>query len=79
MSRENKILFDADTTPATEQPGNQATLLVGPEGGWSERELSSARDHACAFASLGARRLRAETAAIVACALVNDRFTRRRN
>src|ERR1043166_3378276 len=33
MSRENKILFDADTTPATEQPGNPATLLVGPEGG----------------------------------------------
>jgi len=79
MSRENKIVFDAEAPPATEQPSNQATVLIGPEGGWSDRELSSARDHGCMFATLGARRLRAETAAIVACALLNDRFTRRRD
>jgi len=69
----SKILFDADENPATAQPGNQATLFIGPEGGWSERELQLAREHGCAFERLGIRRLRAETAAIVATALVAAR------
>jgi 16S rRNA (uracil1498-N3)-methyltransferase len=73
-----KILFDADVPPATEQPGNPATLLIGPEGGWSEREITLARDRGCVFEQLGPRRLRAETAAIVACDRHNDRFTTRR-
>lgn len=77
MPRENKILFDADA-PATSPAGNPATLLIGPEGGWSDREIQTAREHGATFAQLGPRRLRAETAAIVACALLNDRFTRRR-
>jgi 16S rRNA (uracil1498-N3)-methyltransferase len=68
-----KILFDADTNPATEQPSNAATLFIGPEGGWSENELRLARENGCVFASLGVRRLRAETAAIVATALVAAR------
>jgi len=68
-----KILFDADSEPATCQPGNPATLLIGPEGGWTENELRLAREHGCAFARLGIRRLRAETAAIVATALVAAR------
>ena len=68
-----KIVFDADATPATRQPGNAATLFIGPEGGWSENELQLARDHGCAFERLGIRRLRAETAAIVAVSLVTAR------
>ncbi len=68
-----KLLFDADAEPATWQPGNAATLFIGPEGGWSENELRMAREHGCAFAKLGVRRLRAETAAIVAIALVSAR------
>jgi len=62
-----KILFDADH-PATQQLSNPATLLIGPEGGWSEREIEIAKAHGCAFEQLGPRRLRAETAAMVACA-----------
>lgn len=42
-----------------------ATLFVGPEGGWSERELSLA----AVTASLGPRNLRADTAALVALAI----------
>jgi len=68
-----KILFDADSEPATWQPGEPATLFIGPEGGWSEGELHFARENGCAFARLGVRRLRAETAAIVATALVTAR------
>ncbi len=40
------------------------TLLVGPEGGWSQREL----DLVAVKASLGPRNLRADTAALVALA-----------
>ena len=69
-----KILFDADVDPTIEQPGSAATLFIGPEGGWSENELRLAREHGCVFAKLGVRRLRAETAAIVATALVAARY-----
>ena len=69
-----KIIFDADT-PATQHPSNPATLLIGPEGGFSDDELQAARDRGCAFDQLGPRRLRAETAAIVATALAVARST----
>lgn len=44
-------------------------LLVGPEGGFAEAEVSSAGRAGYVAASLGPRILRAETAAIVAVAL----------
>lgn len=76
MKREGtKILFDADAS-GTREPGNPATLLIGPEGGWTEEELSAAREAGCAFEQLGPRRLRAETAAIIATALVVARSTK---
>lgn len=69
-----KIVFDADAPPSPPLPRFEAaTLFVGPEGGWSDDELGLAREHGCAFARLGPRRLRAETAAIVATALVAAR------
>jgi len=63
-----KILFDADAPPSELRPFDAATLFVGAEGGWSEDELRIANEHGCAFARLGPRRLRAETAGIVAVA-----------
>ena len=49
-----------------EMPQNpDVTLLVGPEGGWTERELAMVPVHA----GLGPRNLRADTAAIVATAI----------
>lgn len=49
---------------------SEVCVLVGPEGGFSQAEVEQAR--ACGFVpvSLGARRLRAETAAIAAAAFV---------
>ena len=41
------------------------TLMVGPEGGWSDRELALVK----AKAGLGPRNLRADTAALVALAI----------
>jgi 16S rRNA (uracil1498-N3)-methyltransferase len=70
-----KIVFDTETeNRATAQPRNRVTAMIGPEGGWSERELELARAHNCAIERLGPRRLRAETAAIVATALIAARF-----
>jgi 16S rRNA (uracil1498-N3)-methyltransferase len=65
----NKILFDADAPTQHSAFSTQHLVLIGPEGGWTPRELDLAREHGCAFARLGPRRLRAETAAIVACVM----------
>jgi 16S rRNA (uracil1498-N3)-methyltransferase len=48
--------------------GSPASLFVGPEGGWSEGELSFAEEAGIAFGGLGPYRLRSETAGIVAVA-----------
>jgi 16S rRNA (uracil1498-N3)-methyltransferase len=71
-----KRLFDADANPPTanRQPPTDLTLLIGPEGGWSEDELRSARDRGVLFERLGPRRLRAETAAIAAVSVIASRF-----
>ena len=45
----------------------EATVVVGPEGGWSARELDEA-SRACELITLGARTLRADAAAVVALA-----------
>lgn len=45
-------------------------LFIGPEGGWSDSEVQSAREAGATFMSLGPNILRAETAAIVASALL---------
>jgi 16S rRNA (uracil1498-N3)-methyltransferase len=69
-----KIIFDPDAeTTTTRPPENPTTVFIGPEGGWSEDELRMARDHRCIFQTLGPRRLRAETAAIAATAILSAR------
>lgn len=47
-----------------------ALLIIGPEGGFTEDELSLATDSGCIPVSLGSRRLRSETAALAALAAV---------
>lgn len=50
---------------------HQSTLLViGPEGGFSEREVAHALAHNFNLVTLGHKILRAETAAIAACAMI---------
>lgn len=49
-------------------------LFIGPEGGWSENEISLAQGHGVVPVSLGPRILRAETAAVVAAALTLYEF-----
>ena len=47
-------------------PPSETALLVGPEGGWSEEELSAAQAQGYVSVSLGPPILRAETAALSA-------------
>lgn len=47
-------------------------LFIGPEGGFSAREVAQAREAGALAVTLGPRILRAETAAIVAAALALD-------
>lgn len=69
-----KIFFDADAEPHTIEKLEEATIFIGPEGGWSDDELRLARERECFFQRLGPRRLRAETAAIVAASIITFRF-----
>ena len=70
-----KLFFDADAEPSMWPPSlDSVTVFIGPEGGWSDDELESARSRGCAFERMGPRRLRAETAAIVACAIISERY-----
>lgn len=62
----------ADARPV-HSPG-KILLLVGPEGGFSETELAAAVQAGFSFLTLGPRRLRAETAGLVASALVLAQF-----
>jgi 16S rRNA (uracil1498-N3)-methyltransferase len=51
-------------------------LFVGPEGGFSQEEIDTAREAGLAEASLGSSILRTETAALVGAVLVLARYGR---
>ena len=50
---------------------NNAVILIGPEGDFSETEIQSAIENKYKAVSLGNSRLRTETAGVVACHTVN--------
>ncbi len=51
------------------KPGMSVGILVGPEGGFDEKEIALAREAGASVISLGSRILRAETAAVMAVGL----------
>lgn len=52
----------------------EVTALVGSEGGWTDGEISQARDNSWRVVTLGGRTLRAETAAIAAAVLLQHLY-----
>ena len=65
--------LDAYSIPAAlgkARVGDPVTLFVGPEGGFTDEEVEEARSAGALEVSLGPTRLRTETAAIAAVALV---------
>jgi 16S rRNA (uracil1498-N3)-methyltransferase len=58
---------DKKTLKSVLKPNENITLLIGPEGDFSEKEIALALENNYTAVSLGNTRLRTETAAIVAC------------
>lgn len=68
------ILFDplgAAAIPGR-QKGRRINIFIGPEGGFTPKELERAKERTITIASLGTTVLRAETAAIVSIARILD-------
>ncbi len=57
--------------PSGRSNSDTAVLLLGPEGGWDERERGQALAAGWRAVSLGAQILRAETAAVAALAVIS--------
>jgi 16S rRNA (uracil1498-N3)-methyltransferase len=68
---ERGLRLTAHLRKLTTRP-RQVSLLIGPEGGFEPEEIALAREHGWTSVSLGPRVMRAETAGIVASALVLD-------
>lgn len=62
------VLDPGEGTAGWGEMGKTGALLIGPEGGWSERERSELRAGGWRAVGLGSRVLRAETAAVVGAA-----------
>ena len=62
--------FHVQDRPPRSSSTARAILLVGPEGGFTEREINLAKEHGYTSVSLGPRRLRSETAGFLLTALV---------
>jgi 16S rRNA (uracil1498-N3)-methyltransferase len=58
---------DSVLLQAVYRKGNSATILIGPEGDFSDSEITSALKASYQCVSLGNSRLRTETAGVVAC------------
>src|SRR3989344_4868336 len=71
---ENIIVLDPSGVPLHNSyvvPHNSFSLFIGPEGGWSEKELNLFKQKNAEILSLGKLTLRAETAAITSIAKLN--------
>src|SRR3989344_1191072 len=72
-TKNDSIVFDASGSPLHNSSAiihNSCSVFIGPEGGWSERELELFKQRGVKIFSLGNATLRAETAAISASALM---------
>lgn len=67
-------LSEAIAQAIREDAGGEVTVVVGPEGGWTEEEVTQCQQAGIRPASLGSLILRAETAAIAALTIVQSRL-----
>ena len=73
------MLWEEEPIPLREvakkiDPHAGITLLIGPEGGFSEAEVTAAQDHGFLVAGLGQRVLRAETATLSVLSIIQHLF-----
>ena len=71
---ENQDKLLADYTNSLARPINSINVYIGPEGGFSEKEVTLAKENGYTVLGLGKRILRAETASVVSLALLQSHF-----
>jgi len=59
---------------STLKPNNAFEILIGPEGGFSDQEVSLCHQHQCQGVQMGPRILRTETAALAAITALQCQF-----
>lgn len=64
------LVYEQVANGGTDKPARNITMCIGPEGGFTEAELTEAAKAGLTFASLGKLILRSETAAVAAAAIV---------
>lgn len=69
-------LLDLLTTHSFSESAGNLTICVGPEGGWTEKEIEQAIAQSMETVSLGRSILRAVTASITSISLVNGVLSR---
>jgi 16S rRNA (uracil1498-N3)-methyltransferase len=78
----HKLVFWEDAvTPLAPAPGarpSEVWAVIGPEGGLAQAEVAALAELGFARVGLGPSLLRVDTAAVVACALLLDRYLRLR-
>ncbi|MBU0987409.1 MAG: 16S rRNA (uracil(1498)-N(3))-methyltransferase [Proteobacteria bacterium] len=67
---EDEIKPAHDSLPQPGQRFEKILVMLGPEGGFTAREIESAQKKGFVTAALGPRTLRAETATVAACVLL---------
>lgn len=72
MSSASKIMFAEQGGGSLKSAlaGSPVLYLIGPEGGWTEAERKSAREHGFHEVTLGAGILKSDTASILGAALI---------
>jgi len=68
------ITLNSLIAPSRKPAPQKILLILGPEGGFSDQEIKKTKADGCVVAGLGPRILRAETATIAACTLIQCLF-----
>jgi 16S rRNA (uracil1498-N3)-methyltransferase len=71
---ENATTSLSETIQTLNQKPSNIFVLLGPEGGFSNKEVELAKTNGFIVASLGPRILRAETASLSACTIIQHLF-----
>ncbi len=71
---ENQDELLGDYMHSLTRPVNSINVYIGPEGGFSEKEVALAEENGYIALGLGKRILRAETASVVSLALLQSQF-----